>query len=173
MVIQPRWFGILTHDKTCRNLYTVVEESAQTVWKACLWRQCLRNGVFWPTYRDLRTACEFKTAATSPARIIRACNIALASAGEAIPSDRLWTKLPGIKPENLYMHLVPGGRYMLIFEDTRLSMWDLASLDLEKEATQVLVHGTKQIEELCAVQIFDAWNIRVLLRVTETEWAGP
>lgn len=71
------------------------------------------------------------------------------------------------------MHLVPGGRYMLIFEDTRLSMWDLASLDLEKEATQVLVHGTKQIEELCAVQIFDAWNIRVLLRVTETEWAGP
>lgn len=122
---------------------------AHDIWKDYLWRQCHTNNVFWPTYKDLTDAHEFKKAATSPAQFFSAYSQAT-RCSEALPSTRARINLPDdirIDDPEEDVYLVPGGRFIVIFELTRVSLWDMVYQE-DAQEVQLRQVSSKEINEL-------------------------
>ena len=82
--------------------------------------------MFWPTYKDLSTAAELRDAATSPRRFIKAYEKWAPYKYLGMQTKNTFeVKLPLDIDDIRHLYLVPGGRYLSLQEQGRLTLWDL------------------------------------------------
>ncbi|KAF6743137.1 hypothetical protein DFP72DRAFT_1053432, partial [Ephemerocybe angulata] len=113
---------------TCRHLYDLVENSAEMAWRNCLNQNCLRNGLFWPSFAHLATVAEYKHAATAPLRFSAAYHKASKN-NKMLKKKRMRLQFPAKCTTGstiLDIHFIPGGRFLATFSDSgTMDVWDL------------------------------------------------
>ncbi|KAJ3503609.1 hypothetical protein NMY22_g18193 [Coprinellus aureogranulatus] len=156
--------------QTCKHFYNLIEEFGHGIWKNCLQRQCSEGEIFWPTYKDLAEAAEFKNAVTSPARLYKMYTEVSSSLRFPEPT-RTTFDIPSSIPQgdlNNFV-LIPGGRFIVILQESeRLSLWDIAqgfgaagrqAVDLH----QLLSIDIEYADSLLGIRIVEPTMIRGLL----------
>jgi hypothetical protein len=156
--------------QTCRKLYTEIERSGKTIWRRCLQRQCFENLLFLPSYRHLSTASELKNACTGTRRFVKMLEAAYATGG-TLPHTRTTLEFPSglFKASDLRdTLLIPGGRFLLTFEDNWACIWDLHSLAEDGVSSPALLvrhYLDTPIDYVVAIDMFNEVKIRLLLKI--------
>ena len=174
------WKGCDTEPniQTCRKLYTEIERSGKAIWRRCLKRQCFENLLFLPSYKHLSTAFELKNACTGTRRFVKMIEAAYA-AGGTLPHTRTTLKFPLdlFKTSDLRdTLLIPGGRFLLTFEDKWVCIWDLHSLVKDGVSSPTLLvrqHLDNPIDFVVAIDMFNEAKIRLLLKVVVLQRVQP
>ncbi|TEB36627.1 hypothetical protein FA13DRAFT_1787008 [Coprinellus micaceus] len=145
--LPPR--DIVHLQQTCKALHALIEDFDDGIWQECLLRQCLQNGVFWPTYKDLRSASQLKNAATS---IL-----------EALQQPLRFSQDEKLMAMN-EVHLIPGGRFFLIIEDRRVVLWDLQPQSPAASVPDLVVAREYADKMRCAsnIDVVNAMAIHIL-----------
>ncbi|KAJ3527824.1 hypothetical protein NMY22_g9641 [Coprinellus aureogranulatus] len=171
VIAELRAIDIVRLQQTCKHLYNLIEEFGHDIWKDCLQRLCSECRLYWPTYKDLQEASEFKSAATSPARFYSAYMDAYRRSAE-LPSTRVVFNLPSaIAHEDICdLLLVPGGRFLVALWKGRFSIWDVGRCEAGNGQSPCLREAFHfEIKEtalmgLLEVRVVTTWMIRVLAR---------
>lgn len=161
---------IISLQLTCKSLYNLIEGHSKLIWRRCLKRQCVENGLFWPTYKDLSTAAEYKHASILPILSSRAYQSATKKGKEiphtvtklAFPPDHSLAAL-----EDIY--LVPGGRYLLTFEKGWMAVWDLNPPGEQLKPKEMMHHWVGPFDNLVCINMVDNGKLHVVLSFTGEE----
>ncbi|KAF6743133.1 hypothetical protein DFP72DRAFT_1102080 [Ephemerocybe angulata] len=116
---------------TCTALNGLIEDSSEHVWRHCLRRHIIRNDLFAPSFAHLTTAAELRHAATAPLRFASAYREAVASNSPISKTTKVLNfpanDMKDTKEDIMEMYLIPGGRFLLTFKQTSMSLWDIRS----------------------------------------------
>lgn len=133
----------------------------------------MKNQVFWPTYKDLKEAYEFKSAATSPVRFLKAYEHA-SHHSEPFPSTgkKIEHPLNKISDPIKANFLVPGGRFILTFQYRSVSMWDMVPQTEDGNIVQLhrVVSQDIEVESILAKCVVASTRIRCLLVIETPYW---
>ena len=139
-------------------------------------QQCIENELFWPSFKDLSLASEFKTACTTPLRVVKAYETALERQRQdgALGGRAQLTELEfpeGLEHDDIQeIFLVPGGRFLLTLQQsTWLCVWDMARDDSQKDDLRLkltLRHRiSNALENLVFIDaVVDTTKIRLLAK---------
>ncbi|KAJ3519859.1 hypothetical protein NMY22_g13011 [Coprinellus aureogranulatus] len=169
VIAELRAIDIIRLQQTCKQLYDLVEEFSHGIWKGCLQRLCFEYRLFWPTYKDLTEASEFKIAATSSARLYNAYRKAFCQSTD-LPSTRTIVDFASaFSLEDLSsLMLVPGGRFIVVLQAGRLSVWDLQRAGATNGRAPRLCEvfnleiDPQEVNGLMGVRVISRTTIRVL-----------
>ena len=147
--------------QTCRDFRNLLQDFAGTIWKECLLRQCLVNGVFWPSYDNLTEPAQFKLAATSALRFIKTYERGVAS--PPIFGQSTSVAIQADNEDILDFYLVQGGRFLVTLEPRRIAMWDMTQTPDRRSDILVWTYENKyEVDVLQATRIIDATSILLL-----------
>jgi hypothetical protein len=103
--------------------------------------------LWWPTFKDLSTASEFKEACTRGLRFVEACEKWEETHPRQEDLDPRPTQLEFGPLLGEEFYLIPGGRYLLTFGWARLSLWDLRSPSSDSVDSEEVLYS----ESMCLV----------------------
>ncbi|KAJ2913047.1 hypothetical protein MD484_g7367, partial [Candolleomyces efflorescens] len=167
------------HATTCKYYHLFIEKSARNIWRNCLRQQCIENEVFWPSFKDLSLASEFKDACTTPLQVVKTYETALKRQHAALAVFPRLTDLEfpeGLEGDDIQeIFLVPGGRFLLTLQQSVwLCIWDMARDDSESPQEEdnlrlklVLRHPiSNALEKLVFIDaVVDTSKIRLLAKL--------
>jgi hypothetical protein len=148
-------------NQTCKRIFNLVEQFAEVIWRHCLRRQCDQNRLFGASYSHLSKASDLKNACTTIPRFHHVYRRAATNVDVAGPHT-----IHGLsvgRSEILDYYTVPGGRFLLAFEATQLSLWDLNSLkDGKKFSASCIIHKESN-ETIIFVNVASTSKLHVLV----------
>ncbi|KAJ2934079.1 hypothetical protein H1R20_g2983, partial [Candolleomyces eurysporus] len=169
---------ILHLQLTCKYYHRVIEKSARNIWRNCLRQQCIENELFWPSFKDLSLASEFKDACTTSSRVVKFYETALERRDAVLRRTQI-TQLDfseGLEDDDIQdiqeIFLVPGGRFLLTLQQFKwLCVWDLTltrddSQTYNLRLQPLLRHGIDAYENLVFIDaVIDSTKIRLLVKI--------
>lgn len=154
----------------------MIARSGKTVWRRCLQRQCFENLLFLPSYGHLSTASELKNACTGTQRFVKRLESTFASGG-VLSHTRTTLEFPPDLLNSSEMRdtlLIPGGRFLLTFEERLVCIWDLHSTVADGFSSPALLLRydlDASIDYVVAIDMFNEVKIRLLLKVISSDAA--
>ncbi|KAF6752215.1 hypothetical protein DFP72DRAFT_905290 [Ephemerocybe angulata] len=148
---------IISLQSTCRTLKELLHQ--RSVWIAALKAMCFRNSLFYPSYSpDTMSLAQIQQCALGPEafkrRVSKKSSTIISTDSEKALSHRPAQKRRGVEPKQVPLHyanqqrgsglyLVPGGRFLVIFDSVVLALWDLGVAGLPPLENPLLVAQTR------------------------------
>ncbi|KAJ3543124.1 hypothetical protein NMY22_g3251 [Coprinellus aureogranulatus] len=164
----------------CKSIASLIREEENGVWKKCLRQQCLDNGLFWPTFHDLKTTEQFKEAASAPSRVLQSYRSASRTKSHLRPhvtkvtlSDDVRVqagRLPLATKSCHEPYLVPGGRFLLEIGDCSITLWDIQanpSVSIAAQTHFETPHNAYYSFKAYEVTVLGDNQLRILLEFPE------
>ncbi|KAF6752247.1 hypothetical protein DFP72DRAFT_1171772 [Ephemerocybe angulata] len=161
---------ILHLQQTCKLFDNLIDKSTD-VWRSYLRRQCAQHELFTPSYNELTSPSDFKKAATSSFRFVKAHGRGATSDYMSTSYHKLELSYPPIdakrRPEPVPLDataiwIIPGGRYLITLGSQWLSVWDLKEIPVP---TLLLRFPIKHCLFLLYAKVVDDQTIRILYEV--------
>jgi hypothetical protein len=150
------------YSQTCKSFYKLIKAFDRAVWRKCLQRQCLQNGLFWPSYRKHTTSQEFKASCTANLRFRNATRKWEGRSAGTIPSTLKNLVFDWVPFEEFY--LVPGGRFLITLHKLFFRVWSLYSSAWWNDAPEVNVYYMReQFSSVAYANVVNGTKIQLLL----------
>ncbi|KAH6907994.1 hypothetical protein BKA70DRAFT_1562665 [Coprinopsis sp. MPI-PUGE-AT-0042] len=120
--------GLLRLEQTCKHFFQLVNDPKAGIWRQRLRSHSTTHNLFWPSFKDLTTVQDFKGAATASLKFAKFS----AGMSDSTPLSKFKSDVQLSRDiEEGPMHLIPGGRYVVMLEAEQVSVVDLHAKDGE------------------------------------------